>query len=161
MSKPYLITYDIAGPRRLARLHRKLKRFATPIQYSVFHGQLTDKSLQDVVRLIHDIINPKMDDVRIYPLPKNGWARSFGKSVLPTGIYFTSLPLSYLPERDLGDDPFEQDRVDEDDVQQNMPSFRFSHNAFASTITRSQSQKAKEIQSLIQTGQKAGFLLIP
>jgi len=161
VSKPYLITYDIAGPRRLVRLHRKLKRFATPIQYSVFHGLLTDKSLQDVVSLIHEIINPKMDDVRIYPLPKNGWARSFGKSILPAGIHFTSLPLSYLPERDLGDDPFEPERFDEDEAAQEMTSLRFFQNAFASSITRSQAQKAKEIQSLIQTGQKSGFLLIP
>ena len=161
MLKPYLITYDITAPRRLARLHRKLKRFATPIQYSVFHGQLTDRSLQDVVRLIHEIINPKMDDVRIYPLPKNGWARSFGKSVLPTGIHFTSLPLSYLPERDLGDDPFEQDRFDENEINQNMSSLRFSQNAHSSNISRAQSQKAKEIQSILQTGQRTGFLLIP
>src|SRR2546425_11381608 len=36
----WLIAYDIADPRRLARVHRYLKRHAIPVQYSVFvlHG---------------------------------------------------------------------------------------------------------------------------
>ena len=36
----WLVAYDIASPRRLARVHRYLKRHAIPVQYSVFvfHG---------------------------------------------------------------------------------------------------------------------------
>ena len=33
----YVISYDIGNPNRLLRVHRFLKGFALPIQYSVFY----------------------------------------------------------------------------------------------------------------------------
>ena len=31
----YLIGYDIADPKRLQRIHRRMTSYATPIQYSI------------------------------------------------------------------------------------------------------------------------------
>lgn len=68
--KAWLIGYDIASPRRLARVHRLLKRRAFPVQYSLFAAALTaaerDRLLADLSRLIH----PRKDDVRFWPLPE-------------------------------------------------------------------------------------------
>ncbi len=92
MPQPYLICYDITKPKRLRLMHRRLKRFGIPIQYSIFHATLTDARLREVIAMIKSVIDPKTDDVRIYPLPQDGWARSVGRSVLPAGLTCTALP---------------------------------------------------------------------
>lgn len=95
MRRPCLIAYDIANPRRLVRLHRGLKRFAFSIQYSVFHGEFSEPVLAEVVQLIERVIDPKQDDVRIYLLPREGWARALGRPGLPEGVFCTDLPLPF------------------------------------------------------------------
>ena len=92
MRAPFLLTYDIANPKRLARLHRALKKRAMPIQYSVFLGRFSRAGLQEVEDVIRAIIHPRQDDVRIYPLPAQSWRRCLGKPVLPAGIHLTLLP---------------------------------------------------------------------
>ena len=90
-----LVTYDIANPRRLRRMHRALRKIAAPIQYSVFLGRFTRAELSSLRALIHDIIDPEEDDVRIYPLPADGWQRRIGKPNLPEGVLFTMLPREF------------------------------------------------------------------
>jgi len=41
----YLISYDIADPRRLQRVHAFLRRHALPVQYSVFLARLSERRL--------------------------------------------------------------------------------------------------------------------
>ena len=79
----YLICYDIADPKRLARLHRYLCKHAVPLQYSVFSTRLSPKELMWVNRYIHGLINPQEDDVRIYPLAKDVKWRWYGPAILP------------------------------------------------------------------------------
>jgi CRISPR-associated protein Cas2 len=95
VSQLYLIAYDIAGKRRLARLHRALRRFAMPIQYSVFLGRFTDARLAEVKAVIEGIIHPAYDDVRIYPLPADGWQSRLGRPVLADGLHCTLLPANW------------------------------------------------------------------
>ena len=42
----YLIGYDIADPKRLQRIYRRMTNYATPIQYSVFILDGTEKLLK-------------------------------------------------------------------------------------------------------------------
>lgn len=83
----YLIAYDIGNPRRLCRLHRYLKTWAIPVQYSVFTAVLRQVQLEMLVAGIKEIIDDRKDDVRIYPLPRCPEATVFGKSYLPAGIH--------------------------------------------------------------------------
>jgi CRISPR-associated protein Cas2 len=45
MRQRYLVTYDIADPKRLRRVFKVLKGFGTHLQLSVFSCDLTDLSL--------------------------------------------------------------------------------------------------------------------
>jgi CRISPR-associated protein Cas2 len=86
---PYLIAYDIGDPRRLARLHRYLKGEALALQYSVFFGRFTPAGIERLEDEIAARIDPKEDDVRIYPLPDDFQVWALGASApLPEGIHF-------------------------------------------------------------------------
>lgn len=69
MKANYLICYDIAEPRRLARVYKFIKGKGLHIQYSVFHCSLTWPNLLELKDKLNSLINEKEDDVRIYPLP--------------------------------------------------------------------------------------------
>jgi len=89
-TRAWLICYDIADPKRLGRLHRHIKQFAQPVQYSVFyfegnHHQLT-RRLQDIATRI----NPREDDVRAYPIPNPPEIDTLGRGGLPEGVLLNS-----------------------------------------------------------------------
>ena len=68
----YLIGYDISDEKRLQKIHKKMVKYATPIQYSIFLLDGTRKELQICIDDILTILNKKQDDLRVYPLPMNG-----------------------------------------------------------------------------------------
>ena len=82
----YIRCYDIRCPRRLQRLHRYLCRHAIPVQYSVFYGVFTRTELDDIKDGIQNIINPRQDDIRIYPLPTHPGIITLGQSLFPEGV---------------------------------------------------------------------------
>lgn len=67
----YLIAYDIANPKRLARIHRILKKYGMQVQYSVFTVVLKRKTLLKILGHISELINKREDDVRCYRLPRS------------------------------------------------------------------------------------------
>lgn len=90
--REFLICYDIADPRRLARLHRYLRKRAVPLQYSVFLMTGDDRQLERCLAGAAQIIDPGADDLRAYPLPEGGLKVRLGKAVLPEGILWGALP---------------------------------------------------------------------
>lgn len=82
----YLVTYDIADPRRLSRVFRYLKKQGVPVQYSVFLVESSAVQLNHVMAHIAKIIHPDADDVRAYRLPENGWQVTLGASILPPDV---------------------------------------------------------------------------
>ena len=88
----YLIGYDIADDKRLQRIHRRMINFATPIQYSVFLFDGSEKLLKKCLEEVMEIFHKKEDDLRIYPLPSNCTQWQLGKSCLPDGIIWTAMP---------------------------------------------------------------------
>jgi CRISPR-associated protein Cas2 len=82
----HLICYDIADPRRLARVYRQLTAVALPLQYSVFVAYLRPADVPDLVAQLEEIINLHEDDIRIYPLPGKPQFSRFGNVRFPDGI---------------------------------------------------------------------------
>lgn len=85
MSAPraWLVTYDIADPRRLSRLHRFLKKRAVPVQYSVFLFEGSGAQIGRLMQQIEQLIRPDQDDVRAYQLPQTPQFDTLGRGSLP------------------------------------------------------------------------------
>jgi len=64
----YVISYDIRDPRRLVRVMRRVRQQAIPVQYSVYYAELYAHELNQLVLGIESLIEPKVDDVRIYAI---------------------------------------------------------------------------------------------
>lgn len=92
----YLIGYDIAEPKRLQKIHKRMVKFSIPIQHSIFLYEGTITELEKYLKNILIIFDKKHDDLRIYPLPNNAKQWLLGKSVLPEGIIWTALPFNTL-----------------------------------------------------------------
>jgi len=83
---PWLVCYDIAEPRRLARVGRAAREFGVPLQYSVFWARLDGIGLGGALGAIATRIDPRADDVRFYPLPENVQITGLGRDVVPIGV---------------------------------------------------------------------------
>lgn len=92
----WLVAYDIANPRRLARVHRYLKRHAIPVQYSVFVLHADQIMLEGVLDAIAKRIAPNEDDVRAYHLPRRCEVVFLGKQCLPDGVVFAGKGLDLM-----------------------------------------------------------------
>jgi CRISPR-associated protein Cas2 len=67
LSHRYLISYDIADPRRLRRVERAVSAVGQRVQYSLFVCELDGKQLNDLQRRIARIINTNADSVHYQP----------------------------------------------------------------------------------------------
>ena len=93
----YIICYDITCPRRLGRIHRTLKRLASPLQYSVFLFTGTPLQLDRCLAQLEKIMDPQHDDIRAYAIPHRGYRLCLGKTTLPEGIHWSGLPQTWQP----------------------------------------------------------------
>jgi CRISPR-associated protein Cas2 len=63
-----VVVYDISNDRRRTRLHKKLKDFGDPVQYSVFECALSTKQICEMKKIVKKVIKPRMDHIRYYYL---------------------------------------------------------------------------------------------
>lgn len=82
----YCIAYDIANPKRLARVHRTLKKQGLPIQYSVFSVVLKRKALLKLLESINHLIKVNEDDVRCYRLREQMTVECLGRQMFPEDV---------------------------------------------------------------------------
>jgi CRISPR-associated protein Cas2 len=59
----YLVSYDIAHPKRLRRVAKVLEGFGVRLQYSVFECPLDDLRLAQAKAELHDVIHHDEDQV--------------------------------------------------------------------------------------------------
>lgn len=88
----YLIGYDVRKRSRLQKIHRKMMGYAVPVQYSIFLFSGTDNELKECIATVKPILDLKVDDLRCYRLPTQGFRGRLGTAVLPEGIFYGALP---------------------------------------------------------------------
>jgi len=64
----YLLTYDIANPKRLGKVARAMEAVGERVQDSVFEAWLSAAEVEKMLKKIRKIINEKEDSLRIYSL---------------------------------------------------------------------------------------------
>lgn len=94
--RAWIIAYDIRDPRRLSRVHRCIKTYAIPVQYSVYWFQGSAFQLANLFAELRDILDINEDDVRAYQVPTSPDVVVLGRSTFPTGVHI-------LPGRMEGD----------------------------------------------------------
>ena len=64
----YLVVYDIADPRRLRRIAKKVEKFGVRVQKSVFECMLDVGRRRELEETSRKIMDETEDSMRIYPL---------------------------------------------------------------------------------------------
>jgi Uncharacterized protein predicted to be involved in DNA repair len=85
----WLIGYDIACPRRLNKIHRRLSKDALPVQYSLFLYNGDRRETRKLLDELALIMNAKEDDLRAYPIPNNAEINHIGQSGILDRIILT------------------------------------------------------------------------
>ena len=63
-----LVVYDISNDKRRTKLHKRLKDFGSPVQYSVFECILTSQNFGKMKTAVRKIVKPRLDHVRYYSI---------------------------------------------------------------------------------------------
>lgn len=63
-----MLCYDISETRRRSRLFRRLRALLTPVQKSVFEGEIDPRQLPKLENLALEHMDTDTDNVRIYLL---------------------------------------------------------------------------------------------
>ena len=61
-----VVAYDVQSDKRRTKLHKQLKNYGDPIQYSVFEFDLKPKQRETMIKVIKNNIKQKEDRVRVY-----------------------------------------------------------------------------------------------
>jgi CRISPR-associated protein Cas2 len=64
----FLVGYDIRDARRLRRVHKIVRDFGAPLQYSVFACRLTDAARAELERRLLEVIDRRVDNVILVDL---------------------------------------------------------------------------------------------
>lgn len=71
MRRCFLVCYDVRDPKRLRRIHRLMKAYGEPWQYSVFYCTLKAIDRVRMENALREILNLKQDQVLILDLGAN------------------------------------------------------------------------------------------
>ena len=61
-----VVAYDVPSSKRRTKLHKQLKNYGEPVQYSVFEFDLKPKQRRSLIKMIKDHIEKREDRVRVY-----------------------------------------------------------------------------------------------
>ncbi|MGE0129717.1 MAG: CRISPR-associated endonuclease Cas2 [Blastocatellales bacterium] len=72
----YIVSYDISDDKRLRRVHRTMKGYGDPLQYSVFRCDLSASERVLMIEALSKIINHRDDQVMLIDIgPADGSGR--------------------------------------------------------------------------------------
>lgn len=76
MRTRFIVSYDISDQKRLRRVHRTMKGYGDPLQYSVFSCDLSPSERTLMIEALTKIINHREDQVMLVDLgPADGRGR--------------------------------------------------------------------------------------
>ena len=61
-----VVAYDVPSSKRRTKLHKQLKNYGEPVQYSVFEFDLNPKQRKSLIKIIKRHIEQEEDRVRVY-----------------------------------------------------------------------------------------------
>lgn len=64
----FMVTYDIASPKRLAKMLKHCRQYFHWVQMSVFEGELSEKQFEDFKKQAQRIIDKKEDSILCYKI---------------------------------------------------------------------------------------------
>ena len=67
----WLLCYDIADPQRLQKVHGRVSKQGLMVQYSVYYLRASAAQVEALLHSLTRLIEPREDDIRVYPLPEN------------------------------------------------------------------------------------------
>ncbi len=79
----YVVAYDIRDARRLAKVHKRTIAVGLRLNYSVYAADLDGRAKAALVADLSRLIDPAVDDVRLYRVPRP-----------PRGAWFGPLPMA-------------------------------------------------------------------
>ncbi len=94
-----LVCYDIRQARRLVKVHRCMRRWGTPLQYSVFYCRLMKSQRNTMEVELRSLIDERVDDVRVYSLKTSLPIVFMGQKPFPEGV----MVLGPSPLREAGE----------------------------------------------------------
>lgn len=68
MRQVYLISYDVADPKRLRKVHKVMQGHGDPLQYSVFRCELNELELQGLQAKLWPLLKLSEDRVMVVDL---------------------------------------------------------------------------------------------
>ena len=71
MRRCYLVCYDVRDAKRLRRVHKLMKAYGEPWQYSVFYCMLKDIDRVRLEDALRETVNLKEDQILIVDLGSN------------------------------------------------------------------------------------------
>lgn len=77
----WIVTTDIADPRRLRRAARLCERLGQRVQESVYWLEVSEAALRELQAALARLIEPTRDTVRYYPVCGRDLARSRGEGL--------------------------------------------------------------------------------
>lgn len=63
-----VVTYDVSNDKRLRKVHKLMKNYGIPVQYSVFECDLDTARIEDMITEVLNIIETEEDALLIYPV---------------------------------------------------------------------------------------------
>lgn len=84
--KLYVLAYDIADKSRLQSVHRVMTGWGIALQYSVWLLPVLPRQLKQLLDVLERLIDPRADDVRVYPLPEHPQIHQLGCSHKAEGV---------------------------------------------------------------------------
>jgi len=76
MRTRYIVSYDISDQKRLRRVHRTMKGYGDPLQYSVFRCDLSASERVLMIEALSKVINHREDQIMLIDIgPADGRAQ--------------------------------------------------------------------------------------